>query len=238
MDWPSPIFLTSFAIVCSDQYPKGVLVACPRNTEHKGLPGLLTKYKNPRGRYYEENHLEEWVARQPNAVFPKEDVLLLASQNYVFLQEKVDLLFIDGAGRFHVIEVKVGKVAKNNGVVPYEIYNVQVMRYVDYLKECMDSFPASLASEYRRFSSAFYGTSHDLAEILGRKFGESFRPAQGQLVREVYLVAGYDNYAVEYLSSHSHEDRRSIRLIYYQFYPRGQYIEFWEVPVNGPSQLL
>jgi hypothetical protein len=48
-----------------------------------GTRSRLVLHKNYRGFNYEENYLEEWIARQPSAIFGSLPVLILASQNYL-----------------------------------------------------------------------------------------------------------------------------------------------------------
>ena len=161
----------------------------------------MQKFKNSRGWKYEENHLEEWIARQPNAIFGGDKVLILASQNHAHLEEKIDLLFIDTNGRFYIVELKIVDVAENGGVVPYAIYNDQMKKYVNFVNGCMDSFRDSLSDVYRRFSAEFYGTPHVLSDDLEKAFGKSSWGLTERAVVEVYLSSDYDEYAVDYLSS-------------------------------------
>ena len=64
-------------------------------------------HRNHCGFSYEENHLEEWIAREPSSLFGETPVLLLASQNYVHLRVKIDLLFVDIDCRLFPAELKV-----------------------------------------------------------------------------------------------------------------------------------
>ncbi len=128
------IFLASFHIECTEQNPKGHLVLCDRRTDPIEGWMRITDYTNNQGRFYEENHLEEWVARSPQAVFRDERVLIVASQNYAHLREKIDLLAVNLVRRFSVVEAKIKDVAKNGGTPAYHIHMDQMRRYVNFLR--------------------------------------------------------------------------------------------------------
>jgi hypothetical protein len=112
------LWLSAFLIKCAPEALKGYLVPCEKLETPRRIHGRMQKHKNARGRKYEENHLEEWIARQPKALFGDNRMLILASQNHAHLEEKIDLLFIDTCGHFHIVELKIVDVAQNGGVVP------------------------------------------------------------------------------------------------------------------------
>ena len=216
-------FLSSWLISASYEKPRGFLVP----TERREQPGggcCLRSCKNAIDRKYEENHLEEWVARSPAAVFTV-PAMLLASQNYVFLPERVDLLFMSSDQVFQVVEAKIKGVQQNGGVVPDEIYG-QMGRYVEFLTRHGRDFPGGMESDYGRFSDKFYGARHVLTDDLIQAFGTV--PTGPLAIQEVYLAERFDGYAVDRLSTWAARDGRRVRLVYYRFYPRDQYIEFWE----------
>jgi hypothetical protein len=205
---------------------KGRIVPCEAISE-SGLPGRITQYRNYRGFSYEENHLEEWIARQPSALFGPEPVLLLASQNYVHLRVKIDLLFVDSSSNLYPVEIRVVRVAKNGGVVPYDLYERQMRPYVEFLKGVQHL--SDLDPQYARFAAAFGDTAPQLTEQFRMIFG---LPAADNLrspIREVYVAEGFDPYAIEYFERKSKEDSRSVRLVEYKFFPEKHYLEFWDV---------
>jgi len=205
---------------------KGRIVPCEAISE-SGFPGRITQYKNYRGFSYEENHLEEWIARQPSALFGPEPVLLLASQNYVHLRVKIDLLFVDSSSNLYPVEIKVVRVAKNGGVVPYDLYERQMKPYVEFLKGVRHL--RDLDPQYARFAAAFGGAAVQLDERFRTAFGHSPTEKLDSPVREVYVAERFDTYAIDYFEHKSKEDRRSVRLVAYKFFPKDDYLEFWDV---------
>ncbi len=228
-------FLSSFQIACKKQNPKGALLP----TERRQTPGKLAlrmkDYTNSQGRYYEENHLEEWVARCPDALFPGRRIHVLASQNYAHLPEKIDLLVADDQHWFDVVEIKITSVAENGGLAPYQIHEKQMKRYVQFLTWYLPPFPESLRAYYTKFSKRFYGSPRFLDVDLKAKFGDDYcqAPVSELMIRQVYLTAGFDDYAVRYFSAQPDVAAGSIRLLYYRFFPEQDYIEFWEICLNG-----
>src|SRR2546423_12415062 len=104
-----PHLISAFTITPDEKASgrsKARLSACEPSSEH-GFRDRLVQYKNYRGFNYEENHLEEWIARQPSSLFGNKPVLLLASQNYIHLGAKIDLLFVDADCRLFATEIKV-----------------------------------------------------------------------------------------------------------------------------------
>lgn len=218
-------FLSAWLIAASYEKPRGFLAP----TERRPQPGdvsCLRDSSNAIGRRYKENHLEEWIARDAAAIFPHK-VMLLASQNHVFLQERVDLLFIDGNGMFHVVEAKIKGMQQNGGVVPAEIYG-QMGRYIQFLAQDGGSFPGGMESDYARFSNRFYGAEHALRDDLEQAFGDFSVAAAVTEAQEVYLAAQFDAYARDRLFTWADRDGRNVRLVYFRFYPSDHYIEFWE----------
>ena len=193
-----------------------------------GMPARLTAHRNDENRSYEENHLEEWTARQPASLFGSHDVMILGSQNYAHMPQKIDLLFVDRRRQLYVVEIKVEPVAKNGGVVPYTIYQVQMKTYVDFVKTCLQL--EDLGHDYERFSKESYGQPLDLLEQYTKKFGTRLGP-RGPLwstICEIYVAPQFDEYALRYIFVRSKADARNARLIFYKFYPLFKYIEFWE----------
>jgi hypothetical protein len=233
MSEESDLFLASFRVECTAQNPKGRLVPCERRSNPIEGWARITDYTNSQGRFYEENHLEEWVAWCPQAVFPGERVLVLASQNYAHLPEKIDLLMVNPTWRFSVVEAKSKDVAKNGGTPAYQIHMSQMRRYVAFLRQYLQPFPGRLAGYYRRFSERFYGQPRRLEEVLQREFGAGFLSGNGEnRFQEVYLAHNFDDHAVDYFKSQTVTPVGSIRLVYFRFDPADAYIEFRERPLN------
>ena len=221
--------ISSFSIV-SDEHGstrmKGRLVPCEPVAE-PGFQDRLTQHKNYRGFSYEENHLEEWIARQPAALFGIRPVLLLVSQNYVHLRVKIDLLFVDADCRFYPVELKVVRVGKNGGVVPYDLYERQMKPYVNFLAGIRSL--SDLDSNYIRFNGLFNGLTSHPAEDFAGKFGKLLPETASPVIHEVYVAQDFDSYAVEYFTRRANEDERTVQLVSYKFFPKTNYIEFWSV---------
>lgn len=231
--------LSSFLIVRSPSYRQGRpyqqtrLAACDGPTV-AGLAARLKDYRNWNGHTYAESHVEEWVSKHPAALYPGQAALVLASQNYARLGEKIDLLLLDRIWKFHVLELKAERVASNRGVTPDQIQG-QMNRYVNFLREVLPAFPASLNDYYSQFTAEFLGSPLDLGESLCRQFGGAFppHPARPPLLCRTFLTEGYDDAAVEHFRARRRVEDGPIRLVYYRFYPEpdGHRIEFWEVPL-------
>lgn len=205
---------------------KGRLRACGPLPE-AGFPERLVQHKNYHGFSYEENHLEEWIACQPSSLFGGTPILLLASQNYVYLRAKIDLLFVDVDCRLYPTELKVKNVARNGGIVPYDLFERQMKSYTEYLKD----YPhlSAFDSQYARFTAVFNGAPSTVTEDFTAKFG---RPPSDKLafpVCEIFVAEGFDAYALDYFARHSAEKKRTVRLISYKFFPTQNYIEFWKI---------
>jgi hypothetical protein len=221
--------ISAFTITADEEgsgRSKGRLLSC----EPLSAPGFqdrLVQHKNYRGWSYEENHLEEWIARQPSSIFGTTPVLLIASQNYIHLPAKIDLLFVDARCRLYPIEIKVVRAAKNGGVVPYDLYERQMKPYTEFLNGV--SHLGALDSQYVRFANAFNGAANTLAEAFSIKFG--LPPSENLTYpsSEIYVAEGFDTYSVDYFNRRSKEDGRSVRLISYKFFPKEKYIEFWSI---------
>jgi hypothetical protein len=191
------------------------------------LPDRLTQHANYRGFSYEENHLEEWIALQPSALFGPEPVLLLASQNYVHLPVKIDLLFVDASTRLCPVEIKVVRVAKNGGVVPYDLYERQMKPYVEFLEGVQHL--GDLDPQYARFAVALGGEAVQLDERFRATFGHNPTEKPASPIREIYVAEGFDAYAIDYFERKSEEDKRTVRLVAYKFFPNNNHLEFWNV---------
>ena len=200
----------------------------------------LRDYRNTRGRFYEENHLEEWVSRRPDAIFPARQSLVLASQNYYRLGEPADLLVLDDCYAFHVVEMKINRVAENGGVAPYQIHKCQMQRYVRFFQWYLRPFPESFQQDYYKFTERFLGHPHSLDADLAATFGVAYCQAgfSESPVRQIYLTEGYDDYAVDYFQDQQEVADGHVRLVYYRFYPGadGDYLEFWEIPLRAKGE--
>jgi hypothetical protein len=224
-----PDRISAFTITADEEgsgRSKGRLLPCEALSE-PGFQGRLVQHKNYRGRNYEENHLEEWIARQPSSIFGATPVLLIASQNYTHLPVKIDLLFVDARCQLYPIEVKVVRAAKNGGVVPYDLYERQMKPYTEFLNGV--SHLGALDSQYVRFANEFNGVANTLAEAFSIKFGR--RPSENLTYpsSEIYVAEDFDTYSVDYFERRSKEDGRNVRLICYKFFPNEKYIEFWRI---------
>jgi hypothetical protein len=202
----------------------------------------LKEHRNWNGHSYAESHIEEWVSRCPQALFPGRRGHVLASQNYAHLPEKIDLLFLDDRHQFHIFELKAEPVASNRGVTPDQIQG-QMNRYVDFLRRQQLPLPASFREYYAKFSRQFLGSPHDLTTDLRHIFGEAYLhvPRASLVLCRTFLTEAYDNSAVDYFSARQQQGDGPIRLVYYRFYccaeVQRHFIEFWEVPlpVENPS---
>ena len=221
--------ISSFKIVSeySDRVEKrrGRLVSTD-NTDIQNAPARLQHYGNPSGDFYEERHLEEWIAREPLSIFGDRKVLIVASQAYVYLQEKIDLLFVDQNCQFHIVELKIEPIGRHK-LESQKLYG-QMRRYVEYVKsQKIKYFNAC----YRRFAKRFYGRECELSEQLHTFLGRAV-DGEARINPEVYVVyvgESFDEFAVTYLLRRAHEDKAKARLIYYKFYPQQQCIQFWEI---------
>jgi hypothetical protein len=235
--------LSSFEVIRSQQYQRGKPYQQTRLMVFEGTPpstgfsAKLKKCRNWNGHWYAEDHVEEWVSRCPQALFPGRRVHVLASQNYAHLPEKIDLLFLDNRHQFHVVEVKAEPVASNGGITPDEISG-QMNRYVDFLRMELLPFPASFTNYYTHFTRKFLGSPQDLSTDLRQTFGEPFFliPSTSPVLRQTFLTEGYDADAVDYFKARQRLGSGPIRLIYYKFYLEAgtdrHRIEFWEVPIS------
>jgi len=224
-----PDLISTFSIVADEQGSgrmKGRLVCCKQIID-PGFADRLVQHKNYRGFSFEENHLEEWIARQPSALFGPVPILLLASQNYIHLRVKIDLLFSDANCRMYPVEVKVVRVGRNGGVVPYDLYERQMNPYVEFLKQirCL----GDLDPQYVRFATLFDGAPTHLSDDFVRKFGRPPCESVNSQVHEVYVAQEFDEYALEYFTRRSNQDGRTVQLVSYKFFPQNNYIEFWSV---------
>lgn len=235
--------LSSFRIVRSPSHRQGRPYQQTRLAAFDGpppavLPARLKDYRNWNTHSYAESHVEEWVSRHPAALYPGQAVLVLASQNYARLGEKIDLLLLDGGWRFHVLELKAERVASNRGVTPDQIQK-QMTRYVDFLRVELPGFPASLSGYYAQFTTEFLGSPLDLTESLRREFGEAFLPpSKPPVLCRTFLTEGYDDAAVDHFRARQRHEDGPIRLVYFRFYPdpEGHRIEFWEVPLSEDGE--
>jgi hypothetical protein len=159
--------LSSFQIVPSLAYAQGrpyqqTRLAAFNGSPPRVLPARLKKDRNWNGHSYAESHVEEWVSKHPAALYPGQAVHVLASQNYARLGERIDLLLLDGGWQFHTLELKAERVASNRGVTADQIQG-QMTRYVNFLRDELPGFPASLADYYAQFTAAFLGSPHNLS---------------------------------------------------------------------------
>jgi hypothetical protein len=237
--------LSCFEIVRSQEYQQGRpyqqtrLSPFEESAPATRFGAKLTDYRNWNGHWYAEDHIEEWVSRSPQALFPDRTIHVLASQNYAHLPEKIDLLFVDGYHHLHVLELKAEPVASNRGVPPDQIRG-QMNRYLEFLQREQLPVAESFTSYYAEFSRRFLGCPHDLMTDLQQTFGEGF-PSTSLILCPTFLAEGYDNYAVDYFRTCQQQIDQSFRLIYYRFYvcpiAERHFIEFWEVPQSVPRSV-
>ena len=187
----------------------------------------MKRYQNYRRISYEENHLEEWVSRQPSSLFGETKVLLLASQNYCHLKVKIDLLFVGGSCQLYPVELKVVPIAKNGGVVPYDLYERQMKPYVTFLRSV--GKVTDLALPYLRLSKTFHGSERQIAQDFASCFTGRSCDQAPSIIHEFYVAEQFDTFALEYFERRAHDDSRNVRLIQYKFFPKTDYLEFWEV---------
>lgn len=211
---------------------KEMLRTCSKN-DNLGVFSRLKLCKNKEERFYEENHLEEWISREPSSIFQDQKVMIVASQNYVFLQERIDILFLNQNCEFVIVELKVEPVVRTGVVTPYKIYDEQMEKYVKYVQRA--SVFQRFHRYYSRFSAKFYGSTRNLYDqindvLAGHVQGNTAVSAR---IHEVYVSELFDEYAVDYILDKGRQDGRNVRLIRYKFYPQSidqnDYIEFWEV---------
>jgi hypothetical protein len=206
----------------------------------------LANYTWTKDRFYEEKHVEEWVAREPLAIFPPHlfpnPVLVLAAEKYRKMPRPLDLLFVDATGQFPVVELKINPVAESGSrVESREDIRKQMEEYVEFLRWYLDPFPASdMERFYSLFSERFHGERRELADDLRGTFGEGHPRVNGNPpnICRVYLTAGYDACAINYFGSRLALGEQPVRLVYFLFYPDGHRIEFWEVPLTAPSSFM
>ncbi len=240
--------LSSFEIVRFPEYQQGKPFQQTRLMAAEGPPPATTfgarlkDSRNWNGHSYAESHIEEWVSRSPEALFPGRRVCVLGSQNYAHLGEKIDLLCLEEGHQFHVLELKAERVAGNRGVPPDHIWG-QMNRYVDFARRELVAFPTSLTSYYAQFSEQFLGTRHDLTTDLQQTFGDAFFSVSSSTSRvlcRTFLTEGYDDYAVDYFRARQQHRDGPVRLLYYRFCPYSgtdrHRIEFWEIPIFSPVQ--
>ena len=215
--------LSAYRIAHSPEHPKGILMPIDGSSVPPTHGPLSSTISPLLGRTYEENDLEEWIARRPASIFPDDGVEIIASQNYAHMIVKVDLLFLGPAPAFFVVEVKNCDVRRNGGVVPYDIYNRQMGSYLDFLRPYLDGYPDSHQNYYERFSRKFYGSprslpapAHDIRQ-------------QAPHIIEVYLASGYDDYAIDYILTQAQHDNRQARLVFYRFFAAERLISFHEI---------
>lgn len=202
-------------------------------------PLRLKDFKNWNSHWYAESHVEEWVSRNPETLFGDQAVLVVGSQNYAHLPEKIDVLFLDAELRFHVVEVKAEHVAFNRGLTPDQLC-MQMNRYVHFILTEMLPYPSIVEKYYGNFTSKFYGYRRNLIEDFNRFSGKPFAISSASVVR-TFVTEGYDPTAVSYFRNR--HDGPGTRLVYYKFYVSAGYvqrhfIEFWEVPLLGTNTLV
>lgn len=209
---------------------KGTLVICPQHA-NPGISRPLKKYSNRKKYRYEENHLEEWISREPSALFPNQVMMIIASQNYIFLQARIDLLFLNQNGEFQIAELKSEPIAQNTQTTPYKVWE-QIRGYKQFLLRInpYDHFP----EHYGRFTERFYGHPYDFSQQVEKYCGKklSIFPK----ICEIYVAESFDNYSVNILFEKGQQEKNNVRCIFYKFFPQDHaqddYIEFWEVFPN------
>lgn len=204
---------------------KGMFETCQK-IQTPGQFAYLKDCKNPCDHFYQENYLEEWIAREPKAIFPDTNIMLVASQNYAYFLAPLDLLFIDENQDFHIVELKIEPVARNGGVSPDTIYE-QMTRYIT----CIKSIKLRHLENYdHRFSERFYQTSQNFTQRFRACFGKQFDDQKiDTKAYEIYVAESFDEYSIAKIVNWSNNENRKVRLVSYQFYPQDQYLEFKEV---------
>ena len=206
---------------------KGKLKICSKHV-NPGKHRPLKLYSNRKNHRYEENYLEEWIAREPSALFPDQEVMIIASQNYIFLQEKIDLLFLNQDSEFQIVELKI------EPITPHTIWE-QVQRYTQFLLRIDDPY-IHFSSYYSRFSEKFYGHSYDFSQQV-EKCCEKKLDIPPQICK-IYVAECSDEcsdeYSVNFLFEKGQQEKNKVRCIFYKFFPQDDvhYIEFWEVFPN------
>jgi len=204
---------------------RGRLVT-PDHPFDRSVSARLQNYTNPWGDFYEESHLEEWIAREPGSIFKEREVMILASELYVYLQEKLDLLFVDRECQFYIVELKIEPIGRP-GILPQRVYS-QMSRYVRFLRSSKIRY---LNTCYARFARRFYGKEYELSEQLqefvGREIDSETRV--NPHIHTVYVGESFDDHATAYLLRKGQQEDTIVRLIRYRFYPQQDCIEFWEV---------
>ncbi len=235
MSRPPDRLLSTFRIVRPPNGPGKALLPCPRLRERGQRTGLATHVDPGVGRKYDEQDLEEWIARSPEAIFPRQPMVVLSAEKYGRLDAKAsaDLLFVDRHFQFHVVETKIPSIAKKRGVSCKKLHT-QMQRYANRLEKVAPGFPRSLWDHYHSFSQRFYGYRRNLTMRLAEVFGPQVPRRKRQRppeVCQVYVAGEFDDQAIHYFERRAKESQR-LRLVYYRYYPETEYIEFWEIPVR------
>jgi hypothetical protein len=225
--------LSRYRITFPGSPREGVLAECADEEGRGAARSRLPRWG------YDEKHLEEWVCRRPQTLFPDCRVHVLVAEKYAQpLPCKVDLLLVDAEHNFHVVEMKAVPVARNGTPETPSKIRRQMQEYVKTLTWYLPPFPRSLVAAYSQFSASFCGTPKDLVEDLHASFGNGYGGVtiEAPRIHQVYLAEEYDQYAVDYFRLLVEAGEGSVRLVYYRFYPiypEGPYIEFWEVPLTA-----
>jgi len=139
------------------------------------------------------------------------EVLLRVSQNYCHLPVKIDLLFVDAKCCMYPVELKVVRIAKNGGVVPYDLYERQMKPYVEFLNATRHL--GGLDRQYVSFTKRFNGAASRLVDDFAAKFSRQPCDNAASPIREIYVAEDFDTYALECFSGKSSTDGRSVRLV-------------------------
>ena len=140
---------------------------------------------------------------------------------------KIDLLFVDVNCRLFPTELKVVKVARNGGIVPYDLYVRQMKPYTEYLRDIPNL--SAFDSQYVRFTTAFNGAPTAIVEAFAAKFGSPPSDTLASPVCEIYVAEDFDSFALDYFAHHSTEQKRRVKLISYRYFPERSKIEFWKI---------
>ena len=230
----SDSLLSRFEILPNEQFERGrpyqQTRLSPYDGELTGIPHRSLKaHRNWNGHWYAESHVEEWIARHPEAIFRNKKPIVRASQNYVHLPEKIDLLLEDSERRLFIIEIKAVSVGRRNGIAPDQIRS-QMRRYVTFLNSLILPGESMLAMYSVKFRKTFKTDSTEdyFQGVEWPLTSASVEPS----ISQMFLTEGYDDYAVRSLLDPSATRDTSVRLVYFRFYcdpeERRHFVEFWE----------
>jgi hypothetical protein len=230
----SDSLLSRFEIVPNERFERGRPYQQTRLNRYDGeltaIPHRSLKaYRNWNGHWYAESHVEEWIARHPEAIFPNQKLIVRASQNYIHLPKKIDLLLEDSERRLFIIEIKAASGGRRNGIAPDQIRS-QMRRYVTFLNTLILPGGLPLATYSVKFSKIVMTDSTE--DYLHSVEWPLNSAPVGPPISQIFLTEGYDAYAVNSLLDSNATRDFPVRLLYFRFYcdseERRHFVEFWE----------